>query len=114
MIEFDLRRQIYPIPSLNHVDMHFPCVLSGANRLARNIRQMTGSYPNIYFRFCWYVLSPILITVGIYELTSLVYYLKEINLFKYVWKMNMVKTRSGIRLVSIMLRVRFVTLILYS
>ncbi|XP_072044236.1 sodium- and chloride-dependent GABA transporter ine-like isoform X4 [Amphiura filiformis] len=35
----------------------------GGNRLGRNIRQMTGSYPNIYFRFCWYVLSPIFILV---------------------------------------------------
>ncbi|XP_071502065.1 sodium- and chloride-dependent GABA transporter ine-like [Diadema antillarum] len=37
------------------------CWLYGGNRLARNIEAMTGSYPNIYFRACWLVISPVLI-----------------------------------------------------
>jgi len=33
----------------------------GANRLASNVREMTGSLPNIYIRSCWMVASPCLI-----------------------------------------------------
>ena len=33
----------------------------GANRLARNVRDMTGQLPNIYFRACWLVAAPCLI-----------------------------------------------------
>ncbi|XP_066300203.1 sodium- and chloride-dependent GABA transporter 1-like isoform X2 [Branchiostoma lanceolatum] len=33
----------------------------GANRLARNIEEMTGNKPWLYFIVCWYGLSPILI-----------------------------------------------------
>ena len=33
----------------------------GANRLARNVRDMTGSLPNWYIRVCWLVAAPCLI-----------------------------------------------------
>uniref|UniRef100_T1IMI3 Transporter n=1 Tax=Strigamia maritima TaxID=126957 RepID=T1IMI3_STRMM len=33
----------------------------GAGRLARNIQEMTGSLPSIYFRFCWWVIAPLTI-----------------------------------------------------
>ncbi|KAK4299465.1 hypothetical protein Pmani_028250 [Petrolisthes manimaculis] len=33
----------------------------GANRLARNVKEMTGKLPSIYFRFCWYFSAPLLI-----------------------------------------------------
>ena len=33
----------------------------GANRLARNVRDMTGDLPNIYCRACWLVAAPCLI-----------------------------------------------------
>jgi len=35
----------------------------GAKRLASNVKDMTGKYPNIFFRFCWVILSPLLILV---------------------------------------------------
>ncbi|CAG5123513.1 unnamed protein product, partial [Candidula unifasciata] len=37
------------------------CWFYGARNLADNIRQMTGTKPNIFFVACWYVLSPLLI-----------------------------------------------------
>lgn len=43
----------------------FECVailwIYGTKRLSGNIKDMTGSYPNIFFRFCWMVVSPLLI-----------------------------------------------------
>lgn len=33
----------------------------GANRLARNVRDMTGEMPNLYIRGCWLVAAPCLI-----------------------------------------------------
>lgn len=33
----------------------------GANRLAKNVEEMNGSRPNIFFIFCWYFVSPIFI-----------------------------------------------------
>nr|XP_045582340.1 sodium- and chloride-dependent GABA transporter ine-like isoform X2 [Procambarus clarkii] len=33
----------------------------GADRLARNVREMTGRLPSRYFRFCWYFAAPMLI-----------------------------------------------------
>lgn len=33
----------------------------GANRLARNVKEMTGRMPSAYFRTCWYFIAPILI-----------------------------------------------------
>ncbi|RNA10549.1 sodium- and chloride-dependent GABA transporter ine-like [Brachionus plicatilis] len=35
----------------------------GANRLAKNVFLMTGSRPAKYFKVCWYVVSPLFITV---------------------------------------------------
>ena len=43
----------------------FECIaivwLYGVKRLSVNIRDMTGSYPNPFFRYCWLILSPLLI-----------------------------------------------------
>ena len=36
----------------------------GAKRLSSNVKDMTGKYPNIFFRVCWYVVSPLLILVS--------------------------------------------------
>lgn len=33
----------------------------GAGRLSRNLREMTGKQPSLYFRFCWYAAAPVLI-----------------------------------------------------
>ncbi|CAG0880902.1 unnamed protein product [Darwinula stevensoni] len=33
----------------------------GAGRLARNIQEMTGSLPSLYFRFCWTIAAPVFI-----------------------------------------------------
>ena len=35
----------------------------GTGRLSANIKDMTGDYPNKLFRFCWIVISPLLIAV---------------------------------------------------
>ncbi|NP_001161606.1 neurotransmitter transporter-like protein [Saccoglossus kowalevskii] len=32
----------------------------GAGRLSRNVKEMMGELPNIFFRVCWWVISPIL------------------------------------------------------
>ena len=43
----------------------FECIaivwLYGVKRLSTNIYDMTGSYPNPFFRYCWLILSPLLI-----------------------------------------------------
>ena len=36
----------------------------GANRLCRNVREMTGKLPSLYFKYCWYTVSPALIVVS--------------------------------------------------
>ncbi|KAF4519723.1 hypothetical protein B566_EDAN017597 [Ephemera danica] len=33
----------------------------GADRLARNVQEMTGRLPSLYFRFCWWIAAPVLI-----------------------------------------------------
>ncbi|KOB78852.1 Transporter [Operophtera brumata] len=33
----------------------------GVGRLSKNIKQMTGRYPSLYFRFCWLVATPALL-----------------------------------------------------
>ena len=38
---------------------------AGARRLSEDIRDMTGSSPNMFFIVCWYFVSPILIFVSI-------------------------------------------------
>lgn len=43
----------------------FECVavvwMYGTGRLSANVKDMTGSYPNLFFRFCWPVVSPVLL-----------------------------------------------------
>uniref|UniRef100_A0A0P4W1Q3 Transporter n=1 Tax=Scylla olivacea TaxID=85551 RepID=A0A0P4W1Q3_SCYOL len=43
----------------------------GANRLARNVQEMTGRMPSLYFRFCWYLAAPVLIlTIWIFSMVD--------------------------------------------
>lgn len=43
----------------------------GADRLARNVQEMTGRMPSLYFRFCWYLAAPILIlTIWIFSMVD--------------------------------------------
>lgn len=37
---------------------------SGVKRLSSNLEEMTGIRPNIFFRVCWLVIAPVLITVS--------------------------------------------------
>ncbi|PWA22638.1 hypothetical protein CCH79_00002171 [Gambusia affinis] len=39
------------------------CWSYGVKRLSSNMEEMTGRKPNIFFRFCWLVVDPVLITV---------------------------------------------------
>jgi hypothetical protein len=39
-------------------------LLIGANRLANNIKEMTGKKPQKFFIVCWYAISPALILVS--------------------------------------------------
>ncbi|TRY57272.1 hypothetical protein DNTS_003317 [Danionella cerebrum] len=39
------------------------CWLYGVKRLSSNLIEMTGKKPNIFFRICWWVICPALITV---------------------------------------------------
>ncbi|XP_077981976.1 sodium- and chloride-dependent GABA transporter ine-like [Glandiceps talaboti] len=36
------------------------CYIYGAGRLSQNVKEMMGELPNIFFRVCWWVISPIL------------------------------------------------------
>uniref|UniRef100_A0A671LAB7 Transporter n=1 Tax=Sinocyclocheilus anshuiensis TaxID=1608454 RepID=A0A671LAB7_9TELE len=38
-------------------------VLTGVKRLSSNLLEMTGKRPSIFFRVCWWVICPVLITV---------------------------------------------------
>lgn len=38
--------------------------LAGVNRLSDNLQEMTGRRANIFFRLCWLILAPALITVS--------------------------------------------------
>ncbi|XP_074467573.1 sodium- and chloride-dependent GABA transporter ine [Sebastes fasciatus] len=39
------------------------CWLYGVKRLSDNLEEMTGKRPNIFFRLCWQIVAPVLITV---------------------------------------------------
>ncbi|XP_019750842.1 sodium- and chloride-dependent GABA transporter ine [Hippocampus comes] len=39
------------------------CWLYGVNRLSDNLEEMTGKRPSIFFRLCWQIIAPFLITV---------------------------------------------------
>ncbi|XP_065107227.1 sodium- and chloride-dependent GABA transporter ine [Paramisgurnus dabryanus] len=39
------------------------CWLYGVKRLSSNLTEMTGKAPNIFFRVCWWIICPVLITV---------------------------------------------------
>ncbi|XP_031713275.1 sodium- and chloride-dependent GABA transporter 1 [Anarrhichthys ocellatus] len=39
------------------------CWNYGVNRLSDNLEEMTGKRPNIFFRLCWLIVAPVLVTV---------------------------------------------------
>ncbi|MED6266539.1 hypothetical protein CHARACLAT_003098 [Characodon lateralis] len=39
------------------------CWSYGVKRLSSNVKEMTGKKPNIFFRLCWLIVDPVLITV---------------------------------------------------
>jgi len=39
----------------------------GANRLAKNVREMTGRLPSQYIQFCWWVAAPALLMVSLHS-----------------------------------------------
>ncbi len=40
-------------------------ILTGVKNLSSNLLEMTGKRPNIFFRVCWWVICPVLITVSV-------------------------------------------------
>ena len=40
------------------------CILEGLKRLSDNLEEMTGNKPNVFFKVCWTVVSPLLVTVS--------------------------------------------------
>ena len=56
----------------------------GAGRLAGNVRDMTGSSPNLYIQFCWWVAAPCLIlAIWIFSLAD--YQEPTYNNGKYIY-----------------------------
>uniref|UniRef100_A0A671QJY7 Transporter n=1 Tax=Sinocyclocheilus anshuiensis TaxID=1608454 RepID=A0A671QJY7_9TELE len=48
------------------------CWLYGVKRLSSNLLEMTGKRPNIFFRVCWWVICPVLITVSVILVFSVI------------------------------------------
>lgn len=75
----------------------------GANRLARNVRDMTGSLPNWYIRACWLVAAPCLImAIWIFSLAD--YEAPTYNNGQYVfpsWSIGMGWAISSLSLLAI-------------
>lgn len=42
----------------------YVCRFAGVTRLSNNLEEMTGKRANIFFRLCWQVVAPVLITVS--------------------------------------------------
>lgn len=36
----------------------------GVKRLGKNVKEMTGRAPSLYFRYCWLIAAPLLIMVN--------------------------------------------------
>jgi len=75
----------------------------GGNRLARNVRDMTGSLPNWYIRGCWLVAAPCLImAIWIFSLAD--YEDPTYNKGQYVfpsWSIGMGWAMSSLSLLAI-------------
>ncbi|ESO97261.1 hypothetical protein LOTGIDRAFT_115105 [Lottia gigantea] len=54
----------------------------GANRLAKNVEEMTGRKPQLFFVICWYGLSPLLI-LGIWVFSMIQYKPLEVAGYEY-------------------------------
>uniref|UniRef100_H3BX90 Transporter n=1 Tax=Tetraodon nigroviridis TaxID=99883 RepID=H3BX90_TETNG len=54
---------IVSIMSLAFFEVIAICWIYGVKRLSSNLEEMTGMRPNIFFRACWLVIAPVLITV---------------------------------------------------
>lgn len=46
----------------------------GVRRLSRNVKQMTGKSPSLYFRTCWLIAAPLLLFVSIFVLKLLIFF----------------------------------------
>lgn len=44
--------------------MHNGFLGAGVNRLSNVLEEMTGKRPNVVFRVCWLVITPVLVTVS--------------------------------------------------
>lgn len=55
------------------------CWLFGTDRLCQIIHQMTNRTPSLYFRYCWLVAAPLIITVGYNEFEFL-----SLKIFRFV------------------------------
>ena len=42
----------------------------GSNRAFENVKEMIGYYPSRYIKFCWMFATPLLLTVGILQLST--------------------------------------------
>ncbi len=75
----------------------------GANRLARNVRDMTGELPNFYIRGCWLVAAPCLImAIWIFSLAD--YEAPTYNNGQYIfpgWSIGMGWAISSLSLLAI-------------
>ncbi|KAK3084341.1 hypothetical protein FSP39_011857 [Pinctada imbricata] len=57
----------------------------GARRLGRNVKEMNGSPPNVFFIVCWYFISPVFI-FGIWMFSMIQYRVFTLDDYKYpVW-----------------------------
>lgn len=63
----------------------FECVaivwIYGAKRLSSNVKDMTGKYPNVFFRVCWVFISPLLILV---KFQNLIHFTNQFDIIKDV------------------------------
>lgn len=56
----------------------------GADRLARNVQEMTGRMPSLYFRFCWYLAAPLLILVRLYSHHVLSFFIMMTQIYCFI------------------------------
>lgn len=85
----------------------------GAGRLAGNVRDMTGSEPNLYIQVCWWVASPCLImAIWIFSLAD--YQPPTYNNGQYVYPEWSIALGWGIAMVSLLAIPTFAMIALYK
>lgn len=54
----------------------FECIavvwIYGFKRLSKNVQDMTGRLPNLFFKICWPVLSPLIILVSLFLINLMI------------------------------------------